>query len=369
MIKKNCFTGEWLDSFKRLPDYRRIDRIILEKMIYALHLLECIQESGLTFVFKGGTSLVLLLKEDSRFSIDIDIICKSEREYLETKLDKVIEISNFKSFALDDQRSFQPGVPKIHYAFEYDSVIQTRYSGKILLDILVEESMYPELIEIPVQTKWIDSEGETIVIVPTVESITGDKLTAFAPNTVGIPYFKGNQSFAMELCKQLFDLGRLFDRIIKVDVVAKSFRAFAEQEIAYRKNENNSFNITPEDVLRDIFDTCLIVTKREANREESAKKNFKLLQDGIRSLNTGFIMSGNFRIDEAIAASARVAYLSAKIMVNDLSSVYFFKGQDIEALNIEDSEWSFLNRLKRLPNKAAYYYWYHAVQLLISRKK
>jgi hypothetical protein len=50
MIKKNCFTGEWLDSFKRLPDYRRIDRIILEKMIYALHLLECIQESGLRFV-------------------------------------------------------------------------------------------------------------------------------------------------------------------------------------------------------------------------------------------------------------------------------------------------------------------------------
>jgi len=74
MIKEHCFTEEWLTTFKKQTEHKRIDKIILEKMIYALHLLERIKANGLDFVFKGGTSLVLLLEEYNRFSIDIDII-------------------------------------------------------------------------------------------------------------------------------------------------------------------------------------------------------------------------------------------------------------------------------------------------------
>ncbi len=63
MIKDQCFTEEWLDQYKKQKDYKRIDKIILEKMIYALHLLERLKSNGLDFVFKGGTSLLLLLDE------------------------------------------------------------------------------------------------------------------------------------------------------------------------------------------------------------------------------------------------------------------------------------------------------------------
>ena len=59
MIKENCFTDEWIERFKKQKDHSRIDKIILEKMIYALHLLERLKSNGLNFVFKGGTSLVL----------------------------------------------------------------------------------------------------------------------------------------------------------------------------------------------------------------------------------------------------------------------------------------------------------------------
>lgn len=76
MIKEHCFTDEWLDLFKKQKDHSRIDKIILEKMIYALHLLERLTANGLNFVFKGGTSLLLLLEQGNRFSIDIDIISK-----------------------------------------------------------------------------------------------------------------------------------------------------------------------------------------------------------------------------------------------------------------------------------------------------
>ena len=68
MIKEKCFTEEWLDSFKNQAAHKRIDKGILEKMIYALHLLEQLKVNGLDFTFKGGTSLVLLLAEGNRFS-------------------------------------------------------------------------------------------------------------------------------------------------------------------------------------------------------------------------------------------------------------------------------------------------------------
>jgi hypothetical protein len=68
MIKEKCFTEEWLDTFKKQAAHKRIDEIILEKMIYALHLLEQLRANGLAFTFKGGTSLVLLLEDANRFS-------------------------------------------------------------------------------------------------------------------------------------------------------------------------------------------------------------------------------------------------------------------------------------------------------------
>jgi hypothetical protein len=43
MIKEHCFTEEWLTTFKKKREHKRIDKIILEKMIYALHLLERIK--------------------------------------------------------------------------------------------------------------------------------------------------------------------------------------------------------------------------------------------------------------------------------------------------------------------------------------
>jgi hypothetical protein len=261
MIKDKCFTDEWLDQFKKQKDHKRIDKIILEKMIYALHLLEELKANKLDFIFKGGTSLVLLLKEGNRFSIDIDIICKTDRKELESILNKVIEASHFTEWKLDESRSYQPGVPKAHYKFSFNTKHQG--SGTILLDILIEDSIYPAQVEVPISTKWIETEAEILVTVPTIDAITGDKLTAFAPNTIGIPYFKGKdkQPFSMEICKQLFDLSKLFERIESVEMVTKSFMAFAEKEIYYRKNDNQKNELTPNMVLQDTIETCLIIAK------------------------------------------------------------------------------------------------------------
>ncbi|AFU68606.1 hypothetical protein P700755_001759 [Psychroflexus torquis ATCC 700755] len=363
MIKEHCFTEDWLDTFKKKAAHKRIDKAILEKMIYVLHLLERIKANGLNFVFKGVTSLVLLLEEGNRFSIDIDIICNTDRETLETLLNTVIDSSNFKSFELDEHRSYKEGVPKAHYSFTFDSVTKGKYSGTILLDVLIEDAIYPELTEKPVQTKWIETEGETNITVPTIEAITGDKLTAFTPNTVGIPYFKGRdqQPFSMEICKQLFDLSKLFERLENMEIVAQSFEVFAVQEIEYRKTETS--DLTPKKVLQDTIDTCAILAKKGKGSADE-KQKFIELQKGIRAFGTGFLMVGNFRIDDAVLAAAHIAYVSAKILHKDLSPIDYFQDQDIKELNIEDPDWNFLNRLKKQPDKSGFYYWYKALKIM-----
>ena len=363
MIKDKCFTEEWLEHFKKQEDHNRIDKIILEKMIYALHLLEQLTVNGLDFIFKGGTSLVLLLEEDNRFSIDIDIVCKTEKEHLEATLNKIVETSNFIEWKLDEHRSYQPGVPKAHYKFLFIS--KFRGSGTILLDVLVEDSIYPELIERPIATKWIETDKEMVVCLPSIDSITGDKLTAFAPNTIGIPYFKGKDRlpFAMEICKQLFDLSKLFEQIQNVETVAKSFYAFAEHEIDYRKSTNLKYELNPKVVLLDTIDTCLIIAKRGSGSDDE-KRKFTELQNGIRALGSGFLMKGKFRIDDAIQASARIAYLAARILAKDYDPLEYYKGQHVKNLVIEDPQWNFLNRLKRQPDKSSFYYWYHTVRIL-----
>ncbi len=364
MFNEKCFTKEWLQSFKQLTAHRRIDVIILEKMIYALHLLEQIQQCGLKFTFKGGTSLILLLDEENRFSIDIDIISNTNREELEGILVKVIDSSRFTGFELDEHRSYKAGVPKAHYTFTYESSIKGGFAGTVVLDILTEDSLYPETTGKEIKVKWIETEDRTMVQVPTIDAITGDKLTAFAPNTIGIPYIKGGQIATMEICKQLYDLSKLFEKISSVEIVAKSFLQFAKHEIEYRKESHPK--LSPELILQDTIDTCLIISKRErGNNEEKTK--FNLIQKGIVAFGTGYLMTGNFRIDNAISASARIAFLASKLLLNDLRPIPYFEGQDMSDWSINYPEWNFLNRLKRQADKSAFYYWYQTFSLLKTR--
>lgn len=361
MLLDDCFTPEWIQSFRDDPDHRKIDPSILEKMIYALHLLERLQSSGLDFTFKGGTSLVLLLKEGNRFSIDIDIICNiEEREKLEAILEKVVSTSRFTKMFCQEVRSYQKGVPKAHYVFKYATPTNT--DGEILLDILIEADLYPQVEAVEVATKWIKTESQTYVSAPTIDCITGDKLTAFAPNTVGIPYEKNERSATKEIIKQLFDLNKLFDAMTDVTMVYKSYEIFVEKEIAYRKAGGAS-TMNINDVMADTIATCRIISQRGNRTSKEEKVLFDQLQTGITAFG-GFLMKGRFNLDEAIAAAGKVAYLTAKFQAVDLSPLTRYEGQDIKTLTIVDPKWNYLNKLKRFPDKSSFFYWWQAMQTL-----
>lgn len=359
MIRDICFERDWIDGFRKQKRFGKINSPLLEKMIHALYLVQNLKKQGLDFVFKGGTSLILLLENANRFSVDVDVVINKKYEAESTRmelaviLDEIVNGSRFTGWMLDERRSYTDGVPKAHYKLEYVPVHDR--SGYILLDVLFEKNYYPNIIEVPIEAVWIKSDEAVSVALPDVDSIVGDKLTAFAPNTTGIRYGTGKE---LEIIKQLFDIGNLFEKIESLETVSKSFEAFAKEEIGYR-----DLSIDSRDVLNDIAETAKIIARRDKNTVEPSKSNFAQLQRGIKSF-APFLISGHFRLDDAIAASAKAAYLAAKLLTKNYEELERYRGASVSGLNIDNQEWNFLNKLKKLPDKSAFYYWYHTDQLL-----
>jgi len=245
-----------------------------------LYLLEQLQFSNLKFIVKGGTSLILLMKEPKRFSVDIDVIVspKISKKELEKYLSEIIATSAFERLELDEKRSYQGNIPKAHYKFIYNSNFTNKNQDgqvisnperEILLDILFAENHYPTLVDIPLETEWILQNDKSIsVTIPDINSILGDKLTAFAPNTTGVPY---NAEKEKEILKQLFDIGHLFDLLTDITNFKKSFLETAKGEIAYRPERKIK---SVEQILHDIIDTALLIAKKDILKTEDEKTKF-----------------------------------------------------------------------------------------------
>jgi predicted nucleotidyltransferase component of viral defense system len=94
MIDKQTFSKEWILKVK---GDERSDQGIIERQIYALHLLETLRNSFENFIFKGGTCLSLITKEFPRFSVDIDILVNPQfKSFFDTtNLSMMIKILNF----------------------------------------------------------------------------------------------------------------------------------------------------------------------------------------------------------------------------------------------------------------------------------
>ena len=72
MILNTTFTSEHLHDLHSQYS-RKVDIHILERTVFAFGLLEALARTGLPFIFKGGTSLILLFGTLKRLSTDIDI--------------------------------------------------------------------------------------------------------------------------------------------------------------------------------------------------------------------------------------------------------------------------------------------------------
>jgi hypothetical protein len=323
----------------------RMDPILIEKMIMALMLVEELSFTKLQFIFKGGTSLALMLGTLQRFSIDIDILIKDEPN-IEAYFDTVLRSHTFIRYEEDIRDGT---LPKKHYKFFFNSEIQMQESH-ILLDILVEENLYSQLNEVEIRSSILSADEKgAYVTCPARDCLLGDKLTAFAPHTTGILYGKDKE---LEIIKQLFDIASLFDGIEDLGLVRKTHAAIASKELIYR----GKTHLSPQEVLQDTFNTGILIGLRGYSGDPN---EYTELVSGISRLK-GFIFSGNFTPDSAILCASKATILAAHLIKRESEMTKFDPAIDLSGWMIQRSEFNRINRLKKT-NPEAFFYYYNAL--------
>jgi hypothetical protein len=352
MIDKDRITLDWITKVSK--ENRNADKILVEKVIRALLLVEGLVKQKLSFVFRGGTALMLHLNSSKRLSIDIDIILSVNPEDIDELLDRVASEQEFLKKEIQERNS-NTKIDKAHYKFFYTPLHKSSKDEEyVLLDILFEEEQYKNLVELNIKSSFLpEKESPLSVKLPCLEDMAGDKLTAYAPNTTGIPYFKGKDSMSMEIIKQLYDIGNLFDIVTDLETIKTTFKKFAKAELEYR--EMNS--LSEVDVLEDIYQTSLSI----ATRGSAGKGDFNQLQQGIQHVSR-FIFSESYHIEKAIVHASKAAYLASLISNNAKTIEKYSSPLQIKDWVIGEPMNTKLNRLKK-SNPEAFFYWYKIYEL------
>ena len=352
MIRSDCYSREWIQQVSDELHYPDVN--LIEKVIRAFSLVELLSASGCPFTWKGGTALMLLLSGNRhRLSIDVDVICPPG-----TDIEKYLkDYRNFGFLDVETVERIQRGtnIPKSHSKFFYKIAFRDNDArpGNILLDVLYEDNHYNMVERIPIKSPFIALDGEPLLVsIPSVNDILGDKLTAFAPNTSGIPYYKGSNDCNLEIAKQLYDIGRLFDHMDDLSVVARTYDKISRVELSYRRLEED-----PALSLKDTFETAMCLSTRGA----VGQGDFAALQNGISRLRS-FMYLGKYQIEQAMADAAKAAYL-ATLIGKGADTFERYDGGDASALRLAPTIPTRLSKL-RLPSPEAYFYWVQTGLLL-----
>lgn len=350
MINQKKLNNDWISKVSK--ENKNADKILIEKVIRALLLLEGLVKQKVEFTFKGGTALMLHFNSTKRLSIDIDVILPKENKELNTVLDKVAKEQGFIRKELQTRTSSSE-ITKSHFKFFYTPLYKTnKVEDYVLLDILFEKTNYQNIIQLPIVSTFVPIiDAPLLVNLPSLEDILGDKLTAFAPNTTGIPYFKNDNSMSMEIIKQLYDIGNLFDKAENIDIIKNTFAKFVKTELEYR----NIKDCNKQDVLEDIYQTALTI----ASRGIDGKGDFEQLQLGIQRIRA-FIFSESYNIEKAIISASKTAYLSTLIKLNAEKIEKFSNPLQMKDWLLDKPINNKLNKLKK-SNPEAFFYWYKII--------
>jgi len=251
-------------------------------------------------------------------------------------------------------RNITTQITKAHFKFFYTPTYKTnKEEDYVLLDILFEKSNYQNIIQLPITSEFVPIVDKPVLVnLPSLEDLLGDKLTAFAPNTTGIPYFKSEHSMSMEIIKQLYDIGNLFDKAENLDFIKTTFIKFAKTELGYR-----NIKLNEKDVLADIYQTSLLI----ASRGIDGKGDFEQLQLGVQRIKT-FIFSESFNIDKAIIAASKAAYLATLIEFDEDKIEKYSNPLQMKDWLLDKPMNTKLNKLKK-SDPEAFFYWYKIYEL------
>ena len=309
LLKQKCFSKEWIDyKSHKLSG----DPVLIEKVLYAFTLLGYLVQLDEDFIFKGGTSLMLHTPGIKRLSIDIDIVLGKDFNDFYKNISIIPETGHFKRVEEDNRG--ERGLPnRRHIKFFYVSAMSGNEEC-VILDVLLENPDFiPFVISKQIKNDLLEIQTELSVKLPVIEGLLGDKLAAFAPDTIGVPFVSSKgKSMNMQVVKQLFDIGKLFDIAADFNKVSKSYKAICFKESGYR---NNAFS--EKDVLQDTINTCLELLQIRLKGFEGSKVTVNL-EDGIKRV-ASHLLNEKFRTDiEAKVAASKVFCISNRILNNKM---------------------------------------------------
>ncbi|MCM1556345.1 MAG: nucleotidyl transferase AbiEii/AbiGii toxin family protein [Anaeroplasma bactoclasticum] len=311
MIKKECFTNEFIEEQAGTNIQRKIT---YEKVVYAFYLLERLARENIDFIFKGGTSLMLLLNEFNRFSVDIDILMDKGKENSIVELIMGYKDELFLKIEEDKRKPIE--IIKKHFKFYYKSIYSSPKDVMpyILLDIVFDDFKYMNLQNMPIESHFIKTTNPLLKVkIPSIDEMLGDKLTAFAPNTIGILYRRPNQFYSkhVEIIKQLYDVSKLYDKMENIEIVKETYHNVANVQI-----KNRGLSITHNECLKDSIEACkLILTEGKTG---GTLTDYSILKKGYEGFKN-FIVH-DFKFQELLTMAAKVYILCVFILYDKISN-------------------------------------------------
>ena len=346
MIKQETFTKENID---RIVSKYKVDYELAARAVFALGLVEALSKVGTEFVFKGGSSLMLLFDTPKRLSTDVDILVSPDYD-IESYLNKASKIFPFKGIE-ESIRKTNKKISKKHFRITYSSTNSNK-DFNVLVDVLFADNHYKKTLRVPINNDLLLCEGEDYFVnIPSAESLLGDKLTAFAPHTIGINFFNEDYSNdkRLEVIKQFYDVSCLFDASKDYIAVKETYEKIAIDEIEYRELDKK-----PEDCLMDSFNSALCIL----SLGKFDKDDYPNYISGFKKI-VGHILGKRLNPNNASIDAAKILFLSACLIKGVDPFEYKIEEQDL----LKDNPYNQINFIRKI-DKAAFNYAAIAIKIL-----
>jgi len=369
MISKECFTGEFLSDQGKILQVGDLRN--LEKCILALELVCRLQREDLDFVFKGGTSLLLHCTLAKRLSIDVDILSLEPLEKFVEVLQKITWDAPFLRWDHQDHRD-REAPPTKHFKAFYTSALSGEEES-VQLDVICAKNPYARTIEATVNASFLEISEETRVRIPSASCLLADKIAAFAPTTIGYPYYPIVDATGLpaeprpiKVIKHLYDIGVLADIAADTGETITTYRNIHAEQIKFRGVDHSL-----EDTLRDTqmaaYHVCRIGGQKQNAADLEALAHREILAKGIAALGS-HLFAEPFQRAESRLAAAKAALTARMILHNATDfNIPAFLSESYNPIDLKTAEltgpWEHISQPLKKGNIEAFRIW-HQAQLL-----
>lgn len=312
----NSIAQSHIFTAKHIEDNRfDAPQALAEQAVHCLELVAELVKAGLSFQFKGGNSLLLILNAPKRFSIDVDIATDESREDIEARLDKIIEEYNVFKRWNKRQHKTKPWLPIASYYLFYNSNYVDPENSFIMLDVQLRRSPYKTEMKQIACTNLFTCKIKAELPLP--GSIIGDKLLTVGPYTLGIPTGKGKEA---QRLKHVYDISCLLDINPKLNDIRESFFKCLDHENNLQEDKK-----TAEEVMLDTIGFCWSVMHNAEFPRITAKMS-SILRENVIGLEpfAGHLFSREYTWAQLQLDMARLALCISAVFREEIDDDIFY---------------------------------------------